>query len=211
MPTEDPDTVWPTPHLRLRGAKSLRALAHPLRVALLNAVSLHGPITATQAAAIVDDSPSNCSFHLRVLGSAGLIEQAPGRDQRQRPWRRIPGPVSFETDGSPDSYAAHRAVVELMSRHRLDAEARWGDLEAQAPPEWQDVAVNYATTLTLTAAEAVELGRRIAQLLEPYAERREARPMGPDEAPMSIALQFFPLVTDVADLPSAATPEGDQS
>lgn len=208
------EALEPAPHLRLRDAKSLRALAHPLRVALLDAVGAHGPLTCTQAAAIVDDSPSNCSFHLRVLASAGLIEQVPGPDQRQRPWRRIPGPVSFETDGSRESQAAHRAVVELLDRHRFAAESRWADLEDQAPAEWQRVAINHSCTLSLTAQEAAELGRSITELLRPYSERRGSRDAAPDEVPVTVAVQLFPNVAAVDDLPRPTPPStptgGDQ-
>ena len=60
----------------LSGAQTLRALAHPLRLKLLELVSLRGPLTASQCAPLVGESPSSCSFHLRQLAKYGYVEVA---------------------------------------------------------------------------------------------------------------------------------------
>ncbi|MGH3444839.1 MAG: winged helix-turn-helix domain-containing protein, partial [Nocardioidaceae bacterium] len=58
---------------RVQDAAALKALSHPLRVALLGALVTEGPMTATQAAALLDESPSNCSWHLRKLAEHGFV------------------------------------------------------------------------------------------------------------------------------------------
>ena len=73
--------------------KTVRALAHPLRLDLLNHLMSNGPATASQCARAVGDTASNCSYHLRYLARLGLVEPARAdrpqdpADQRERPWR----------------------------------------------------------------------------------------------------------------------------
>ena len=53
--------------------RRLAALAHPLRAALLSHLLAVGPRTASECAAAVDASPSNCSWHLRQLEKHGFV------------------------------------------------------------------------------------------------------------------------------------------
>ncbi len=161
--------------MRLRDARSLRAFAHPIRVALLTALRSYGPLTATQAADYVGDSPSNCSFHLRTLGSFGLIEQVVGTDNRQRPWRVVEGAISFDPDESAESRAAWSAASDVLHGHLLDEFAHWVRREDQAPSQWRAAWFDSNSTALLTAAELQSLGRQIAALLQPYVDRTKQR------------------------------------
>ena len=73
--------------------KAMRALAHPLRLTLLEQLGRAGTLTATQAAEIVGESPANCSFHLRTLAKYGFVEEAATGQGRERPWRRVAHPL----------------------------------------------------------------------------------------------------------------------
>ena len=53
--------------LDLTDPKAMRALAHPLRWALLEALAHAGTLTATQASEMLGESPANGAFHLRTL------------------------------------------------------------------------------------------------------------------------------------------------
>ena len=63
----------PPTRRRVTDADALKALAHPLRMALLGALVTEGPLTASQAAALLSESPSNCSWHLRKLAEHGFV------------------------------------------------------------------------------------------------------------------------------------------
>jgi len=78
----------------LRRPEHLRALAHPRRMELIDLLIAQGPLTATECAARLGDSPGGCSYHLRQLARYGFVEEAPGGRGRQRPWRYVP-------DGQP--------------------------------------------------------------------------------------------------------------
>jgi DNA-binding transcriptional ArsR family regulator len=54
-------------HRDISDPRTMRALAHPVRLALLEALRREGPLTATSAAELLDDSPGNMSWHLQTL------------------------------------------------------------------------------------------------------------------------------------------------
>src|SRR3954447_21785425 len=67
--------------------RGMRALAHPVRLAILTQLQRHGPSTATALAPIVGATPSVTSWHPRPLAEHGLVRDADGeRDGRQRWW-----------------------------------------------------------------------------------------------------------------------------
>src|SRR5262249_58358973 len=73
---------------KLTDARAMRALAHPVRIALLEALAHAGTLTATQASELLGESPANCAFHLRTLAKYGYVVEAGGGKGRERPWRR---------------------------------------------------------------------------------------------------------------------------
>src|SRR5207247_1324602 len=81
-------------------ATELRALSHPTRLALLEALDLNGPLTATEAGELVGESPSSCSFHLRTLARYGYVEGAEGGRGRQRPWKTVPQMQEVRADAA---------------------------------------------------------------------------------------------------------------
>ncbi len=193
--------------VHLRDAKGLRAFAHPLRVALITALRVHGPLTATQASALVDDSPSNCSFHLRTLASFGVIEEIPGADGRQRLWRAVRGGISFDPDDDAESRVAAKSAAQVFHAHNLNALHNWIDHESDAPKAWRDAWFDSSWTVAVTASELSEITRAIDDLVRPYVERRRSRPDGEDEVPVSMTAFAFPHVmpTDGATRPGPAS------
>src|SRR6202046_1160634 len=65
----------------------MRALAHPVRIALIELFGVHPTLTATQASEALGESPANCAFHLRTLAKYGFLEEAGGGRGRERPWK----------------------------------------------------------------------------------------------------------------------------
>src|SRR5579875_3635314 len=104
----------------LRDPKDMRALAHPTRMALLEVLSLHGELTATQAAALVGESPSSCSFHLRTLAKHGFVEETGSGQGRQRPWRLAHLGTSIPLFEDPESSVAADALGAMYIERELD-------------------------------------------------------------------------------------------
>src|SRR5215469_11634626 len=69
--------------------RSLRALAHPLRLELQVIVGRAGRITTADAARELGISHGLASHHLRQLAKYGFVEQVAGKDHRERPWRLV--------------------------------------------------------------------------------------------------------------------------
>ena len=110
----------PTGVRKIDDAHALRALAHPLRLELLEALTLHGPLTATTAADLVGESPANCSWHLRQLAKYGLIEEVPGATGRQRPWQRTSQGMEWhETSSDPAFTEAARSLTAVFIDREL--------------------------------------------------------------------------------------------
>src|SRR3954451_11864993 len=142
--------------------RTMRALAHPVRLALMEELTLRGPMTATECAQRVGESPSSCSFHLRTLAKYGYIEEdtdAP-RPGRQRPWRVVAIGNRWETGpGTPPAVRhageALARVVRERDREALEAHlARRDEFE----PGWDEAVVHSNYGGYLTPAELREIG-----------------------------------------------------
>src|SRR6202044_366002 len=97
--------------LQVNDPALMRALAHPLRWALLEALLHAGTLTATQAGEILGETPANCAFHLRTLGKYGLVEEAGGGKGRERPWRRAITGLTMELSGDDPKTAAAAGIL----------------------------------------------------------------------------------------------------
>src|ERR671935_277511 len=80
--------------LTLTDPRAMRALAHPTRLALLDHLHAVEQATATECAAVVGESPSALSYHLRALAKWGFVEEGEGGVGRERPWSSAPGRCS---------------------------------------------------------------------------------------------------------------------
>ncbi|MEV0458040.1 helix-turn-helix domain-containing protein [Catellatospora methionotrophica] len=152
---------------------AMRALAHPLRLDLLELLGATGPATAAHCGRILGAPQANCSFHLRQLAKYGFVEDAgPGRDQRERRWRLPEGSTRLRIPAGADKVVRReleRVVIERETRAILahvDHKAR--DLDATGDQPAQRLA---HAVVALSAAEAEQLWRQWTALLEPYAAR----------------------------------------
>jgi DNA-binding transcriptional ArsR family regulator len=168
--------------VELNDPRALRALAHPTRLALVGLLRREGPMTATQAAQHVGESPSSCSFHLRQLAKWGLVEEAGGGRGRERPWRATGLATTWQSaPGDPHASAATTALNRVVARQYFEEISRWLDREEAEDPKWRELSGVGDWILYLTLSELRELERGIDELVEPFVERvarRELRPAG---------------------------------
>src|SRR5215468_11502314 len=109
--------------LVLRDPRSIRALAHPARMAILDALASGDELTATECAELTGLSPSATAYHLKLLERYGFAEPAPARsDGRERPWRTTRR-TRVELDASTPAGAAATAAVGLAFFDRSRAMA----------------------------------------------------------------------------------------
>jgi hypothetical protein len=72
----------PVPRRIVSDARTMRALAHPVRIALLEAIGREGELTASHAAEMLDESPGNMSWHLQTLSRSKRRRRRVGVDLR---------------------------------------------------------------------------------------------------------------------------------
>src|SRR5215470_12552463 len=167
----------------LTDPKAMRALAHPVRLALLEALTDAGTLTATEAGERVGESPANASFHLRQLAKYGFVEEA-GGEGRRRPWKLKQLGMRFTDVHEDEATAAAARQLSRTMHARYFARAERAFEERHAlPKEWREVTGANQMRLYLTPAELKALDDDIVKLLlERHADRRTASPDHPDGA-----------------------------
>lgn len=179
----------------LSDPREMRALAHPLRLELLEALTREGPLTATEAAEIVGESPANCSFHLRTLAKYGFVEEAEGGTGRARPWRRVALGQSFsENQADPSASVAATALAEMAHERTFQRIREFRAFREQVPPEWRDHAFNSDYLLYLTGEELQQVSEEMHAILFRYADRTYDRGNRPEGSrPVQLAVFGTPL------------------
>src|ERR1700677_1187515 len=111
---------------QLTEPRAMRALAHPLRLALIELLWREGSVNATEAAAELGESQASCSFHLRQLAKFGFVEEVEGVRGRARPWRlsRRGLRVSNVQD-DPEAEIAWAALERLLRDRQMGGAGEW--------------------------------------------------------------------------------------
>ena len=166
------------PAYRVENPRSIRALAHPGRLAIIDALTSGEELTATQCAQLTGLSPSATAYHLKLLERYGLVESAPPRpDRRERPWRATGRQIQTDLDiSAPAGASAAAAVIAAhidMTRAIAVEFTAAGHAE---PEEWRDAATLTNADLWLTTEECQQVGQELAAVIAPY--RRRTRPAG---------------------------------
>lgn len=159
----------------------MRALAHPVRLDLLDFLGQTEEATATQCAEHLGESVASCSFHLRMLEKYGFIERAEQRG-REKPWRVVQS--SWEVRPSPDQPGSAVAVAEVGTMHLLretERVQRWLATVSAESDAWLNASTLSSSSLWLTHTEAAELSRELQELGARFtgrAENPQSRPEG---------------------------------
>ena len=151
----------PITQRRVTAAEEMRALAHPLRLQLLELLGTEGAFTASEAARRLDETPANVSWHLRKLAAYGFVRQGEGRG-RARPWKFVAQSLTFGDDAEDQTVAT--ALSDLFFErefHVLRTSMRQQPSEREA---WRDATSIMQARLWLTPDEARELGERLKEI-----------------------------------------------
>ncbi len=162
----------------LSDPRAIRALAHPARLAIIEALTAGEELTATELAAVTGLSPSATSYHLKALAKWGIVEAGQARaDGRDRPWKATGRSVDV---GSPTPGSTSPAEIAIMGTFldRIRAIAtEFLTRQAGEPPEWRDVVQLAVNDYWMTADEVAKTAQALRDVLAPYEQRRrDARP-----------------------------------
>ncbi|MDN5899912.1 MAG: helix-turn-helix domain-containing protein [Brachybacterium sp.] len=161
----------------------LRAMAHPLRLDIVERVGRRGTARAADVAADLEIPANSVSYHLRILARGGVIEEAPeaARDRRDRVWRlaqssfhlerrgadSLNDPEASDADYRSASGAATLATFEWM-RSAWSAEIARSQHPDTDPAD--GLGVLSATSLRLSREQMGELNQLFKTKLQEYSQ-----------------------------------------
>lgn len=179
----------------LSDPKGMRALAHPVRIALLELLGIEGTLTATQASEALGESPANCAFHLRTLAKYGFVKEAGGGRGRERPWtiaqRTIR--ISATEQSDPQAALAAESLSQLWLNRWLDRARRVFGTTARVPG-WENATHWTRSSAFLTAEEAEQMTQDMLRLVDRYRDREDDPSLRPAGAlPVECAFFTFPM------------------
>jgi hypothetical protein len=191
----------------------MRALAHPLRMELLEAIGRADTrtLTATEAGELLGELPANCAFHLRTLAKYGFVEEAGGGRGRERPWRlKYSGLGLTPPWQDPETRLAAHAAASVWIDRWLARAREYLMRVLGYPPAWQEATMAAQTELYLTAPEAKALNEKMHELTKPYEARRDEPSLRPaDSVRYEVLLFGYPMTEPPAttEPPQPAPPK----
>lgn len=179
----------------LRDPKSLRALAHPLRLQLLGTLRSDGAHSVGQLAELVDEAPGTVSYHVGVLAKFGFVVEAPdrARDGRERWWRAAHSHTEFNPAdllADPEQYGAARALHQMILQGYLVELTAALDAEPTLDREWVAAATHSDSFAYLTAAQLSEFSAELAELSRKWESASD--PARDGAQPVRWILHAFP-------------------
>jgi len=168
---------------RISDPRRIRALAHPLRIALLDMLGDEpGEFTATECAARTGESVASCSYHLHTLAKYGFVVAGPKRG-RDKPWR-LSSPHGLDIRPDFADPVAVRAVTEMAAFQLEHHFGRIRDWLARVPtddPAWTDGSTITGSRAWMTREELAAVSstlQRIAGHVAGRADDPSKRPPG---------------------------------
>ncbi|MFE7442228.1 ArsR/SmtB family transcription factor [Streptomyces chartreusis] len=181
-------------------ARSLRGLAHPLRMQLLDALRFGGPATASQLAEKLGESSGATSYHLRQLAAHGFVEDDPERGKgRERWWKAAVQGLRFDDallrDPNPDVRGAADLYLHEVATTQTRELSTWLGTRGEWSQAWNRSADMSSMTLRLTPELADELAGKLHDLIDSYRDRPDVAD-APDASTMRVQTRTFPISTD---------------
>ncbi|MFD7863235.1 helix-turn-helix domain-containing protein [Streptomyces sp. NPDC059783] len=201
MPTTDPqdgDPVAKPPQLLDIDARGLRALAHPLRLNLLNSLRESGPATASGLAERLGESSGATSYHLRQLAAYGFVEDDPTLGKgRERWWRAVHVGASFGPeflyDPDPEVRGAMGNVLQWVASVHAQEVGHWIGTTQDWSRAWFEASDLSDFKVRLTPELSRQLADEIHALINSYRGRVSEETEG--SAVVRTHLHMFPRST----------------
>ncbi|WP_431046252.1 winged helix-turn-helix domain-containing protein [Streptomyces sp. P1-3] len=201
MTQKSSPTPGPEQPVRHLDARSLRGLAHPLRMRILDLLTLDGPATSARLAARLGENTGTVSWHLRHLAEHGFIEEESGRGtRRERWWRRVEATNVLNTaefQDDPDSRGALSVYTHELAQQQFDRVVRYFAEDWDA--EWRNAgSVSHWSGLRMTPEQLAALNAELMDVIARHTPPPDAEP-DPDALPVVVQLQSFPRKASAPD------------
>jgi DNA-binding transcriptional ArsR family regulator len=172
-----PELTEGLPPTRELDLESLKALSHPLRVQIVNALSIYGPATASGLAERFGESSGATSYHLRQLERHGFIREVEGKGTgRERWWERVPGALNIGSSAAEETPAGRSAAQLIFREFRQTADRLLVDFTERGPEllpkEWMGASeittANARLTLEQMEVFVEAVNKAVDDYLVPY-------------------------------------------
>jgi hypothetical protein len=185
----------PVRRRELSDPQTMRALTHPVRLALLEALELEGQLTATQAGELIGEPPNTCSFHFRQLAKYGFVEEAGPAPGRSRPWRLTTHRMHFtDLHEDPDTAIAARELDQMLRERYFARLTAFYAARSSYPLAWQETTGGSQARIHVTPEELRTVDEQIMAILERYLDRNTDPAKRPAESlPVEVLLFAYPV------------------
>jgi hypothetical protein len=195
MSNESPPNDHAPAMRELTDPSTIRALTHPVRLALLEVLATEGALTATEAGELIGESPTTCSFHFRQLEKYGFTEVAATGPGRQRRWKIAQVGMNFsDTTDDAELNIAATSLSRLVTDRAIARMQQFQETKSNYSREWQEVSDATEAVLFITTTELAQLNDEILTLLTRYHARLtdiEQRPEG--SLPVEVLVFRYPV------------------
>jgi DNA-binding transcriptional ArsR family regulator len=162
----------------LSDVTSMRALAHPTRLSLLEILREHGSLTASQCATLLDLSPKTCSYHLNQLARNGLIRETaePRMDLRERPWRLAYGQIESPLEErDPSTAKARSKSIVMIAQRNHDLLLQFTAALDDVPDTWTSAVNITSRRMMMTVSELRDWSHEVEELTRRHVAAAESR------------------------------------
>ncbi len=179
---------------QISDAQTMRALAHPVRLDLLNLIRREGDITASRAAEALDESPGNMSWHLQTLAKYGFVEESGDAKGRTRPWKLASDSNRFiADDDDPVSSAAGTVLARQVLDRSVQGQQQWLAASHAYSTEWRDAAFLTDSLAYVTPEELREISEAVVEAFVRYDARDKRGERPADAMPVRMTAFGHPL------------------
>jgi DNA-binding transcriptional ArsR family regulator len=182
LPSPDPVAAGPAelPGVAPRkvDAQSMKAFAHPLRMAIYAHLTDVGSATATALGRHLGESSGQTSYHLRQLEKHGFVEEDTGRGSgRERWWKPVGFALpTYDLAQDESNRPAIQAMLQTQLNQRMATLARWLSVEQDEDRQWIEASIDTTSTRELTAAQTRELTEELMTVIDKYMRTLEDPP-----------------------------------
>ena len=151
-------------------ARSLRGLAHPLRMRVHQLLQ-RGPATGKAVSEKLGISSASASYHLRQLSTYGFIEEAPELGtSKERWWRSVHKgfrlPESLDTEAPELSTTVRHAMAARWAEQLSAAVNLW----SSQPEGWREAQMMADRTMSLTLEQLETMREELREVLNRYSD-----------------------------------------
>jgi DNA-binding transcriptional ArsR family regulator len=161
----------------LRDIGQIRAVASPVRAAVVDALEVIAPATVVQLGSVLGYPPDGLYYHLRVLERRGLVvrsgsEKATGAATFDLPGR--PATLSYRLEDGQQRQAMAKVVATMMRSAERSFRRAFAPGRAQVNGPQRNLRAGRRTAW-LTAGELRALNRHVEAIHELFARGRPQR------------------------------------